>query len=210
MDADPKDKDSIPEDTNDVARRWETLAEGLSPEEQQALAAVRSGEDEIVLPAALIGEESAEAATQAASTLAPNNESLAFQIREMTIPMRIKLAMFGNKEARALLIRDANRQVPLFVLENPRLSQDEVVEFSRNSNLDHSVFRAISQNGQWMKSPAIKMNLVSNLRVPIDVSVRWFRYLQDKDLKFLARSKNIPGVVATQARKLLEQREGKE
>ena len=83
-----------------------------------------------------------------------------------------------------------------------------VIEFSRNTNLDPSVFRAISQNGQWMKSPSVKLNLVANPRVPIDVSMRWLRYLQDKDLKFLARSKNIPGVVATQARKLLEQREG--
>ena len=134
------------------------------------------------------------------------SKALGLQIREMSIPQRIKLAMFGNQTARAILLRDSNRLIPFFVLENPRLTDNEIFEISKNTQVDENILRAVGNNMQWMKSYAVKYALVSNPKAPIDVTIRWLKFIKDKDLTRLAKSKGIPHVVANQARKLAEKR----
>ena len=170
--------------------------EELSLEEQQQVEQIRSGNDQVQVPTELLKEAPAS----------PQSQNVAEMLRALKTPQKIKLALFGNRTVRALLIRDSNRQIPLFVLQNAKLTEDEVVEFSRNSNLDDSVLRAIANSSQWMKSYSVKMNIVSNPRVPLDLSLRWLKFVQEKDLRLLARSKNVSSVVANQARKLLEKR----
>ncbi len=132
-----------------------------------------------------------------------SNENLYQKIMGLEIPEKIKLALKGNQTARAILIRDSNKQVPLFVLENPRITDHEVQEFSKSRDVSDLVLRAISQNGNWTKSYQLKFSLVSNPKTPIDVSLKWLKFIQKKDLRNLARSKNVPQVIANQARKLM-------
>lgn len=136
-------------------------------------------------------------------------QTLAAQVREMTIPEKVKLAMLGNKVARNILIRDVNWMVAGFVLENPKITENEIFEFAKNTNLDDNVFRSISNRPQWVKSYSVKAALVANPKTPVDVSVKWIKHLKDRDLRQLGKSKNIPQVIATQCRKLLETRKKK-
>ena len=154
------------------------------------------------LPAAAMEEETERPAEE-------KHVQLSNLIREMSIPQKIKLAMFGNMTARTILLRDTNRLVPLFVLENPRMTDNEILDISRNTQVDESVLRAVGNNLTWMKSYAVKMGLVQNPKAPIDVTLRWLKFIKDKDLSRLAKSKNIPQVVSTQARKILEKKEQK-
>jgi hypothetical protein len=170
------------------------LAEETDDSVRSSIAAVRAVKDNINLPVELINEDISEA----------KEAPLHAQIKEMGIPQKIKLALLGNQMARGLLIRETNKQIPLFVLQNPRLTENEVYEFARNANLNEQVFRTIAGNAQWMKSPSVKYAIVSNPKTPMDVSIKWVKYLQVKELRNLAKSKNIPQVVVTQSRKLLE------
>ena len=154
------------------------------------------------LPSAAI-EDEVEKPAEEKSTLLSN------LIREMTIPQKIKLAMFGNMTARTILLRDANRLVPLFVLENPRMTDNEVLDIARNTQVDESVLRAVGNNLQWMKTYAVKLALVQNPKAPIDIGLRWLKFIKDKDMSRLAKSKNIPQVISTQARKIIEKKENK-
>lgn len=127
-------------------------------------------------------------------------------IRDLSIPQRIKLAMFGNKAARIALLRDPNRMVQMFVLDNPRISDGEIYDVAKNTNVDEAVLRAVASNAQWMKGYAMKLAVCMNPKMPVDVTLKWFKYLTDKDLVMLSRSKNVPQVLASQARKLSEKR----
>ena len=135
-----------------------------------------------------------------------SNKNAVMMIRELNVAGRLKLALLGNLTARTVLIRDPNRQIQLFVLQNPRLSENEVHEFARNPNLDELVLRAISRDGQWMKNYSIKHGLVGNPKTPIDISLSWLKFLTERDLRILSKSKNVPQIVATQCRKLSEKR----
>ncbi len=153
-----------------------------------------------MLPKAGIEEESGEQPPE-------KGVALSNLIREMKIPQRIKLAMFGNQTARTILLRDTNRLIPFFVLENPRITDNEILEIARNTQLDEGILRAVGNNLQWMKGYPVKQALVANAKTPIDVTLRWLKFIKDKDLARLAKSKNVPQVVATQARKLAEKRQ---
>ncbi len=138
-----------------------------------------------------------------------DNENLYKLINDMTMPQKLKLAMLGNKSARSILIRDSNTQISQAVLGNNRLTETEVIEFSRNTNLDDSIFRIIARNGTWLKLYDIKYNLVANPKVPVDISLQLIKHLHAKDLEKLAKSKNVPQVIASQCRKLSQRRKQK-
>lgn len=132
--------------------------------------------------------------------------ALATLIREMKVPQKIKLALLGGQTARGILIRDSNRMIPQYVLENPKLTENEVIDYARNTQMDEQVLRLIGNNSSWTKSYALKYALVANPKTPIDVALKWLKFLQDKDLGRLAKSKNVAQVVASQSRKILDKK----
>ena len=159
----------------------------------------------IEVPQDLLEEEAEEEAEEEKEE--EESADIFTQISNMTIPQKIKLAIFGNVNARKILIRDTNRMIPLFVLQNPRISDKEILDAAKNTNVDEGVHRAIARNGQWMKMYAIKVAIVSNPKVPIGVALPQLKHLQLRDLRMLAKSKNISSVIATQSKKLVSKRE---
>ncbi len=182
---------------------------GLKREE---IAQALKAESKIELPEDLVHElPEAEVPSATAETEGSEkakevdlNDVLYKIINDLTIPQKIKLALFGNQTARGLLIRDKNRVIPMFVLQNARITENELFEFARNTNLSDAVLRVIAGNPEWMKTYRMKFAVCSNPKMPIDVSVKWVKFLQKQDLRRLSKSKNIPQVVANQARKLIE------
>lgn len=160
---------------------------------------VLSGADSIVLPEYFLVDGVDELKEDGGG-------SLFTIIAGLPLPAKIKLALGGNKMARAILVRDTNKQIPLFVLENPQITENEIYEIAKNANIDDSVLRTIASNPKWMKSYQLKLAIVSNPKLPIDLSIKWVKFLQDTDLRKLSRSKNIPQVLASQCLKLLTQR----
>ena len=124
-------------------------------------------------------------------------------IKNMSMAQKIKLAIFGNQSARNILIRDPNRLIALFVLQNARLTENEIVEFARNKDLNEAVLREIAQNTQWMKSYSVKMSVVANPKVPANLALKWLGHILDKDLKKISKSREVAQVVSTQAKRLL-------
>lgn len=136
-------------------------------------------------------------------------QSIYSVIQNMSVAEKVKAALLGNKTVRGLLIRDRIRQIPLLVLENPKLTEAEVEEFARNTTLDDSIHRKIAASSHWTRSYPIRWALVSNPKVPVAISLQWLKYLKDNELSKLAKSKNVSGVISQQSRKLLERRRTK-
>ena len=155
--------------------------------------------------------EMAAASVSPAATGAPkadeSSEDIRVQIGKMSVPEKVKVALLGNSTCRQLLIRDPNRMVQLIVLQNPRMTPGEIEEFSKNANLSDAVLRAIADNKNHVKSYTVKVHLVMNPKTPIDVSLKWLPHLRVGELRKIAKSKNLPQVIATAARKRVEDME---
>ena len=178
------------------------LSQVSDPRIREQLELIQQGKDNIVLDEDLT-EESEEELSEEEVT------NLAAAIREMSIPQKVKLALLGNMTCRSLLIRDTNWLVAGFVLQNPRLGESEIQEFARNKDLDQMVFRTIAGNSTWMRSYAIKSAVIANPKTPVDISIKWIKHLRDRELRNLSKSKEVPQVLVSQCRKLLETRSKK-
>ena len=173
--------------------------DALPVEELQAIAeSVERGDDPYVVPQEFIDEP--EAAQ-------PVNKSLYNQILHMTVGERIKLALKGNRDARMILIRDPNRLIQRFVLQNPRITEDEVIMVARNRNLDVELLRKIGDHKHWTRNYQVKLALVSNPKAPLATALHFVSSLMERDIRLLAKSKNVSQTVAAQARRILLQRQ---
>lgn len=125
------------------------------------------------------------------------------QILDMRMSEKIKLAITGNKEARTILVKDPNRLICGNVMKNPRITESEVVLFSSSKSVGEEVFRLIVANREWMKKYQIKLNLVSNPRVPIPVAMSLLNHIRKKDIELLSKSRNVSRPVSNMAGRLV-------
>lgn len=125
-------------------------------------------------------------------------------IGQLNTGQRLKLALSGNKAARELLIKDANKVVANSVLKNPRITEEEVQKVAHTKGTSDDMLRQIARNKEWVKSYTIRVGMLTNPKTPLQVSLKLLDTVYEKDLQGLAKSKNIPGALASAARRKLE------
>jgi hypothetical protein len=140
--------------------------------------------------------------------VAPERIALIRRIMLMTVKDRIKLGLKGDREARAILIRDPNRVVATAVINNPRITEHEVESIAAMRTVADEVLRLISANRAWARSYTIIHNLVRNPRTPITTSISILPRIRSKDLQHLSQNRNVPEGVRRQAARLNQTRSG--
>jgi hypothetical protein len=126
---------------------------------------------------------------------------------ELKIFEKIRLATVGNAYCRQVLIRDTNRLVAMSVIRSPSITDMEVVAAASNRAVCDDVIRYIANSREYTKDYAVKQALVNNPKCPLATSLRLLSFLHANDLKALSRSRNVPGALATAAKKLMQTRE---
>lgn len=132
--------------------------------------------------------------------------SLYDALREMTIPQRIRLALMGNVGARKLLSADSNRLVASAVMRNPGLTDKEVALMAANKSINDEVIRIICSSRELMKNYRVKLGLVKNPKTPPGVAASLMKHLLEKDLKTLAKSRDVPSTIARNAKRMIDER----
>lgn len=136
------------------------------------------------------------------------NQNIMARIGSMTVMEKMKLARFGNGGARALLVRDRNKLVAAAAIRNPKITDAEVEGYARSRQLSDEVIRIISNNRQWTRNYPVKLGLVMNPKCPPGIAIKFLNFLTDRDLGALMRSRDVPGPISLQARRILA-RKGK-
>ena len=174
------------------------MPEGAADDEAAIVAAVEAGTDGIVVPPPLV-EETGEPPREIV-------RALHAQIALMAVPEKIKLALRGNKDARQILIRDNNKVIRRLVLQNPRVTDAEIVAITHNRTADDELLRVISDRREWIRNYQVRLGLATNPKTPITVALKQLLLLGERDMRALAKSRNVPQSVAVQARRILAAR----
>lgn len=124
------------------------------------------------------------------------------KIMKMNVAERVQLAMKGNAEERAILIRDTAKLVAHQVLKSPKLSDNEVASFAKMRSIHEDMLRAIASRKDWTKAYATVHALVRNPKTPPGLTIQFLPRLGNRDLKVVTGDKNIPELVRRQARNL--------
>jgi len=136
-------------------------------------------------------------------------QNLVSRIQQMNVAEKIRFALKGGREARALLIKDPNKQVSRSVLASPRITEQEVEHFAQSPNCSDEVLRNISLNRAWMRNYGIVRSLAGNPKTPIGIALTLIKTLSTKDLAALAKSRSISEALRRAAAKMLSVRQQK-
>jgi hypothetical protein len=189
--------DALPEEP---VRRF--LARSDTPQEMRAFFAARG-----VLPAE--GDTGVDLDEPLLDTLAevPDEPGPADpehkQLSSLSVLERMKLAMKGTREQRAVLVRDSNKLVSAAVLSSPKVNEAEVEAFTKMGNVSEDVLRIIGMNRSWVKNYGVALGLCKHPKTPPAISMSLVQRLNEKDLKMLAMDRNAKEGLRLLAKKML-------
>ena len=160
----------------------------------------------------MLGDDMADAARQLTTESEDNQTdetsggNLYSIVQNMSVMQKIKLARVGGKEARSMLVKDRNRIVASAVLASPKLTETEVIVFAQNRSIGDEMLRVISNNPEWTKNYQIKLALTMNPKTPTTQAIKFMIYLQDRDLRTLMKSRDVPNNISAYARRILDKK----
>jgi hypothetical protein len=145
-------------------------------------------------------ETSGGAAGEQADDAGPVNAAL---ISTLPIMDRLKMAMKGTREQRAVLIRDPNKLIAVAVLSSPKVTEAEIEAFTKMGNVSEEVLRIIGFNRGWTKHYGVVLGLVRNPKTPPAIAMNMLNRLNERDVKMVAVDRNVPEALRAAARKFL-------
>jgi hypothetical protein len=135
--------------------------------------------------------------------------SMINRIMRMGMKDRVKLAMKGDREARNILIRDPNRIVSQAVIQNARITEQEVEKIAAMRTVPEDILRQIANHRSWLRNYSIMHNLARNPRTPLSNVITILVRLQLKDLNAISKNRNVSDAVRRQAFRLVSLRQGR-
>ncbi len=132
-----------------------------------------------------------------------SSQTFTQRLANMGVPEKVKCAMKGTREMRAILIRDPNRMVASAVLSCPKVNDAEVEAFAKMGNVSEDILRTIGNSRAWTKNYAVTLSLVKNSKTPVAMSMNLMQRLIESDVKRLSTDRNIPEALRLAARKRL-------
>ncbi|HEY5908099.1 MAG TPA: hypothetical protein VIZ31_08640 [Vicinamibacteria bacterium] len=117
---------------------------------------------------------------------------------------KVITALKGNREERAILVRDPNRMVAMGVLGSPKVTDGEIEAFAAMKNVSDVILRSIGTHKEWTKKYSVVANLARNPRTPIGIAMTMVPRLNPKDMKAVSVDKNVPEAIRKAAQKFIK------
>lgn len=130
-----------------------------------------------------------------------NRDTALQKLQKMSFTGRLKAAVKGSREMRAILIHDSNKMICSAVLASPKVTAQEAESFAKMANVSEDVLRIIANNRSWMKSYGTLLALVKNPKTPLGLSINLMSRIADRDVVKLSVDRNVPGPLRVAARK---------
>jgi hypothetical protein len=83
-----------------------------------------------------------------------------------------------------------------------------VESIANSRQVSDEVLRQIAGTKEFMRSYAVKLNLVNNAKTPVPITMRLLPQIREMDLRKVAKSKSVPQAIATMARRFLDSKGG--
>jgi hypothetical protein len=132
--------------------------------------------------------------------------AIGIRLSTLSVREKIRYALFGNREIRAVLVRDTNKEVARNVLHSPKLTENEISSIAAMRSVADDILREIGNSKEWTRSYAVVQNLIKNPKTPRLISQRLLSRLRSQDLALLTRDRSVSDAVRHNAASVLRQR----
>jgi len=127
-------------------------------------------------------------------------EYIIARLPQLPLGQRIALARRGPARVAGALIATGHAQVLEIALENPRLSEAQVLKVLWRDNLPQVVVLTVASHRKWSQHYNVRLALVRNSSTPLSIVLGYLPQLTVVDLRELA----APGIVPENLRKYLQ------
>lgn len=131
------------------------------------------------------------AASQLAKQLAPER-ALRPKGRQLTLGERKALARTHRREEILLLIRDPHPEVVSILLDNPHVTESDIVRVAAARPAVPAALAKIAAHPRWSVRHAVKRTLVMNPSTPLADAIRITTTLRGQELAELATDPSLP------------------
>jgi hypothetical protein len=133
----------------------------------------------------------------------PFQPYLDVRLREVPLGMRKSLARKPDFKLIKRIARDQDHRVIKHLLDNPRLTEMDVVRIGSTRPTSHKVIETIYSHPRWIVRYSIKKVIVMNPYSPLAMSMRLLTYMNLQDLQEIVESPNLPSVLVREAIRIL-------
>lgn len=154
-------------------------------------------------PSEAEGESEAEPGPDGEEPPAPaHNPLMSARLAAMSVTEKMQLALSGDREARAYLLRDTNKVLHVYVLRNPRLGLDEVISAAKMPSLSPEALKVIAEHREWGVNTTVCTALARNPRTPVPLVLKLLPRVPMQELRVIAKGQGRAPIVQA-ARKLV-------
>lgn len=122
---------------------------------------------------------------------------------ELKVAEKIKMGLTGDKEWRAIMMKQSNKLIQGAVMKNPRITDGEVLMVAKSKTSSDDLIRLILLNKDWVKNYEIKKALLVHPKTPPPKALRFVSFMTMKDIKQMAKSRQLSNIIANAVRKEL-------
>jgi hypothetical protein len=126
-------------------------------------------------------------------------EQIVARLPQMPLGQKITLARRGPSRVAGALVADGNTNVMPIALENPYLTESQVLKSLAREKVPVHVVQALATHRKWSRFYNIRLAIVRNSSTPISIVLGFLPQMTVNDIRALAE----PGVVAENLRKYL-------
>ena len=123
--------------------------------------------------------------------------------RELTVGERKSLARSPNRRSFDKLLGDPHPLVIRQLLENPRLTEDDVVRMTARRPARLEVLEAVAQHGRWLSRPRVRLSMLFNPGAPPAITMPLLAVCTRNELSEVRNHSESPTVLRTAAHELL-------
>lgn len=114
---------------------------------------------------------------------------------------KMTLALRGDRDDRAAVLRENNPALHSQVLKNPGLQLDEVAAIAKMRTVAPDLLKQIADRREWAQRPEIAVALVRNPKTPVPVAIRLLDHVPATELRQLAKDQHTRTPIQHAARK---------
>ena len=126
-------------------------------------------------------------------------EQIVARLPQMPLGQKITLARRGPSRVAGALVAEGHPQVLPVALENPYLTEAQVLKALAREKVPVPVVQALANHRKWSQTYNVRLAMVRNASTPISIVLGFLPHLTVNDLRVLAE----PGIVAENLRKYL-------
>ncbi|MBZ0114410.1 MAG: hypothetical protein K8J08_18250 [Thermoanaerobaculia bacterium] len=117
----------------------------------------------------------------------------------LAVGERMHLARKASPRLVQALGRDPNPRVCQALLENPRLTEGQIMPWISRDNSNAQILRVVARNPRWGVRYPIRVALCSNPKTPVDVALSLLPHLKRADQLKVGQDRRLPPPVRRRA-----------